>query len=399
MNHVIDENIRFLLMEEERVCLPGLGTLVLQPQPATISSMQGKVSPPARLVHFNSNLVLDDGTIELMLIAGHDYSDAEASAAVADYMRNLRENLDAGRSYSIEGVGRFYQPVPGQIKFTPTGDNFSKDSFGLPTIDAQPIIRNERQRRATVDPMLGGTAAAPAGQTRRQKWSRRLRQSLPGGGPTKHGSLLYNDQLRSILWYVTAGMVALLLLFALYKLFQYSLGTVTEDPVPTVRNERPRLDIPRDRVNVAPGPPPVPAEEVAPDPAPRLRDQRERSEDVVAAAPGGEVADEEITAEELDNDLGRDDATDLPPANTAPATGERVALIATGMFGSQRNVAKNLDRLRAAGFTTFDRPEGRLTRLGARVAYQDPAALNAALERLQRLYPDAFVMEIDGVRQ
>ena len=93
----------------------------------------------------------------------------------------------------------------------------------------------------------------------------------------------------------------------------------------------------------------------------------------------------------------RDDNTviNVPPNAdaTVPANIDKTAYIATGMYGSQRNVEKNIDRIRAAGFETFARPEGRLTRIGARLDYTAQSELDAAVERLQRLYPDAFVMD------
>jgi cell division septation protein DedD len=178
-------------------------------------------------------------------------------------------------------------------------------------------------------------------------------------------------------------MAALLLLVLIYNVSQYFLGLNVDASSPLARTERPRLEVPNDRINVAPPPRPVDAEEVAPGDPPRLNDPKPTTPDASyeQAAPTENIAPTEKAA----------------AGGEATSTGDNVALIATGMFGSQRNVEKNLDRIKAAGFDTFTKPEGQLTRIGARLEYQTEEELDLALERLRRLYSDAFVTEINGV--
>jgi cell division septation protein DedD len=383
----IDDVLHHLLMEEAQICLPGLGTLRRTAQPALVSPLEGKALPPSGLVNFNVNLVLDDGRLLRALEAQQPDDKAEAKRMLDDFLRNMQENLDAGRSFTIDRIGRFFKHFDGQIRFTPTGDNFSKESFGLPAIDLRPIVRTEKQRRASVDPLLADPASfAPAtapesAVKQRRQWFRRP-ESDPTAAADKE-SLLYNEQLRSILWYVFWGMAALLLLVLIYNVSQYFLGLNVDASSPLARTERPRLEVPNDRINVAPPPRPVDAEEVAPGDPPRLNDPKPTTPDASyeQAAPTENIAPTEKAA----------------AGGEATSTGDNVALIATGMFGSQRNVEKNLDRIKAAGFDTFTKPEGQLTRIGARLEYQTEEELDLALERLRRLYSDAFVTEINGV--
>ena len=88
--------------------------------------------------------------------------------------------------------------------------------------------------------------------------------------------------------------------------------------------EEPAPRIPSDRVNVSPGPPAVDAKDVRPEAPPRLDDPPPATDTYEQPA-----------------------ATPAPPTNAAPptnitppATNDNVALIATGLFGSQRNVNK-----------------------------------------------------------
>ena len=377
MPSTINDTIRQLLMEEEQVCLPGIGTLQLVQQPALVSPLEGKAAPPSEQLSFNANLVLDDGRILRALEERAGWAHAEAEEKLNEFLRNMQENLDAGRSFTVDGLGRFFKHFDGRISFTSGGDNYSKDSFGLPIIELRPIVRTEKQRRAAADPMLANASPEPASAPvkKRLQWAKRFRSAPNETG--EKSSLLYHPELRKILWWVAAGLGALLALFIIFRLGQIMLDKpATADPVAQTGTNRPR--VPQGRINVAPGPKPIDAEEVAPDDAPRLGDPVEESEPYVQSA------------DPPAQDQGANTGANVPPTT---GTADKVAYIATGMYGSQRNVEKNIDRIRAAGFETFARPEGRLTRIGAKVEYSTQEEIDAAVERLQRLYADAFVID------
>ncbi|TXF91285.1 hypothetical protein FUA23_03415 [Neolewinella aurantiaca] len=388
MPTIINDTIRHLLMEEEQVCLPGLGTLRLLPQPALISPLEGKAAPPSEQVSFNANLVLDDGRILRALEEREGLSHEEALLQLGEFLRNMQESLDAGRSVTVDGLGRFFKHFDGQISFTSGGDNYSKENFGLPSIELRPIVRTEKQRRLAADPMLANPATAPAAAPvkKRLKWTKRLGASTTTD--EEKSGLLYNPELRKILWWVAAGIGMLLAIFIILKLGQLILSR-TADPTPVVRTESNRIEVPSDRVNVAPGPKPVDADQVAPEEPPRLSDP------VVESQPYEQPADSPIREREGNTTINIPPPADAttPEPTTSPATAGKTAYIATGMYGSQRNVEKNIDRIRRAGFETFARPEGRLTRIGAQVEYTTEDELNTILERLRRIYSDAFVMD------
>ena len=156
---------------------------------------------------------------------------------------------------------------------------------------------------------------------------------------------------------------------------------------------------------MAPGPKPAPvdADVVAPAPPPRIDDEN-RGEDVPLA---GETQDPDVVIDvttpatgngsEITIDVSENDGNVV--VDVAPRSANNVAMIATGMFGSQRNVDKNISRIEAAGFESFARPEGRLTRIGVRLEYDTEEELFSALNRIRRLYSDSFVMEINGEAQ
>ncbi len=81
---MIEAALRTLLMEEGRVCLPGIGTLVVEAQPALVSLMEGRASPPSKYVSFNANLITDDGRLR---------QECGDPAAVTSYLQEIQTAL------------------------------------------------------------------------------------------------------------------------------------------------------------------------------------------------------------------------------------------------------------------------------------------------------------------
>lgn len=365
-------------MEDQQVCLPGIGTLRLSPQAAVASPIEGKVTPPSDRATFNSNLVLDDGRVLRSLKEIPILSDTEAEMLLKEYLKNISDNLDAGRSVTLDGIGRLFKHFDGEIRFTAGGENFSKDSFGLPDVDLKPIVRTERQRRTAVDPMLAGTPAA-SGVTPEPR---------VGATPTERDEkpqtlwqqIIYHPDLKQILWYVAAIMATAAILILGYLAIQTLADNYGDDPV--ARREIPQVEVqqPEPRAPM----PAVDADRVIPDEPPRLNDAR--------PAP---VTETENTATETPVTTTSPAPAAAPPSTPAGNT-YNTAFIATGLYGSAANVTKNKGRINQAGFEAFDRREGRYTRVGVRVQYTSQTDLMETLRAVQRDYSDAFVMEING---
>ncbi|NJB85383.1 cell division septation protein DedD [Lewinella marina] len=332
MHAPVTTALRSILMEEGRVCLPGIGTLLVVQQPALVSLIEGRASAPAARVSFNANLVVDDGRLARQVSNPDE---------VEQFLRQTRQSLDAGRTVLLEGVGKLFRHPDGEIRFTPGGDNFSKESFGLPTLEVRPIVRKEK------------TPEEPP--RRRPKPVRQLQGSEFG---RRYGSAA---------WYAAVLVGILTVIFLLFRL----AGTISEE-----FGKQDPASVPRERLNVAPptprpAAPTIDANEVQPAPPPRINE-----------SPGTDPEMDEVTAP-------------APPAAAAPT--QNVAIIAIGLFGRQRNVDKQTRRLSEAGYTPYTDQEGRNTRVGVRVTYDEVEELNRVLREIRARYTeDAFVMRVNG---
>ncbi|MEO0734426.1 MAG: hypothetical protein AAFZ52_16435, partial [Bacteroidota bacterium] len=107
MSSPIAQTIGRLLMEGEPVILPGIGTLRLRPEPALIQHVDKRAHPPAERVDFNENLVLDDGRLLRTLKETGALPAPTAAYQLDVFLKDMRENLDAGRAVTLDGIGRF----------------------------------------------------------------------------------------------------------------------------------------------------------------------------------------------------------------------------------------------------------------------------------------------------
>ncbi|WP_157975910.1 SPOR domain-containing protein [Lewinella sp. IMCC34191] len=328
MHSAVTTSLRSLLMEEGRVCLPGIGTLLVVEKPAMVSLMEGKAAAPCARVAFNANLVVDDGRLRREI--GPDDADA--------FVRQTRDSLDAGRTVLLDGIGKLYKHESGDVRFNAGAGNFSKASFGLPTIDVKPIVRKEKNKTPAPIP-----DAAP-------------RQEVV---PAAQG--IWQHRYGGVLWYA-AGLVGLLLV--LYLLFR--LGGALGEQFSGGEDS----------------PPPV----------------RERG----VTPAGGEEQSPTIDANQVQPEApptlgGNDGQSSSPSDNTATAAAENTAIIAIGLYARQRNVDKQVRRLSEAGYTPFTETVGRNTRLGIEVSYRDEGRLRQVLREIRARYTkDAFVMRVNG---
>lgn len=145
-----------LLYEQNSVGLPGLGAITCSYKPAAIDHVQGKLSPPAKELTFDPNLVLDDGLLAQAAARRFNVSLSEAAAAVSDFTGQIQAALDRREMFTIPGVGRLYKDFEQNLQFLSDEVNYNPDTHGLPTLQHYPTLRRRPETPAS-DP-----ADAPA---------------------------------------------------------------------------------------------------------------------------------------------------------------------------------------------------------------------------------------------
>ncbi len=150
----INEYIRDLLLFNERVIFPGLGTLEIRKKPAKISG--ASISPPSSDLVFDPGLKRDDGLLSARIAQAEETGVTGAQDTVLEYIDSIIFAFNKGESFEIEGVCTLFQDADNNVRVTKSPDlNLDLDSFGLETLDLEPLSPVEEQEIPVV---AGGDA-------------------------------------------------------------------------------------------------------------------------------------------------------------------------------------------------------------------------------------------------
>ncbi|PIQ22228.1 MAG: sporulation protein [Cytophagales bacterium CG18_big_fil_WC_8_21_14_2_50_42_9] len=138
---MIQAHIHKLLFDHDCVIIPDFGGLITHYEAARIHPVKHAFLPPSKRVAFNEKLKINDGLLINTYGYDHHISSEEAQMQVAEFVRQLQEELFTTQRFELKGVGLFRLNQEQRIEFEYIqNDNFLSDSFGLPELMVRPII-------------------------------------------------------------------------------------------------------------------------------------------------------------------------------------------------------------------------------------------------------------------
>lgn len=138
---MMQEHIHSLLFENDCVIIPDFGGLITHYEPARIHPVKHTFAPPSKRIAFNEKLKMNDGLLISTFAYSNRISAEEAQKQVAEFVRQLNEELHTSQRYELKGVGIFRLNAERKLEFDYVpGNNFLPDGFGLPELLAQPIL-------------------------------------------------------------------------------------------------------------------------------------------------------------------------------------------------------------------------------------------------------------------
>lgn len=135
----LSEHIEYLLLENNSIVLPQLGTLSVEHVPARYIEEENMFLPPSRNVSFVEDRSLCDDTLRICLENLHGISTQTAKGLVDDYINNINENLLTTGEFDLGTIGQF-SIVANKITFYPceagisSQEFFALDTFQLRTL-------------------------------------------------------------------------------------------------------------------------------------------------------------------------------------------------------------------------------------------------------------------------
>jgi hypothetical protein len=127
---------RYLFLNKS-IPVPGLGTIFMESQPATIDTSTRSILPPAYRFRFDKFFDSPDKELFAYLSAEQHISDYEALRQYNDFAYSLRDRLNYYREAPWEGLGVLKKDDTGDIHFETSVSN----PFFLQPVPAEKVVR------------------------------------------------------------------------------------------------------------------------------------------------------------------------------------------------------------------------------------------------------------------
>ncbi|MEL7118106.1 MAG: HU family DNA-binding protein [Bacteroidota bacterium] len=332
----VENYIADLLFENKSISIPGLGSIISEYKEAKIDPIQGKISPPAKELKFNKNMVLNDGVLVNRIKESTGLSLSEAKNLVNDYVEQVKMALDRKEIVVIPKIGKLYKDYDDNFQFLPEQTNFNVESYGLPDVEFRPIVRTQEEVKQS------GVAAAvkdPSVPTQEEK----INSSVANW---------FQKNLALI-----ASLTAILIIIAIITMV-YDLNPSTE----AASNEAENATSPR--INESPS--------------------RNAAENENTAGFDSLDADEQISMIEEEEDVS--------PVEEPTIMNQRTCVIVIGLFGDPQNVQRLVERIYKAGYEPYTEKKGKLTRVGVQFAYEESSEIDKKLADVRTKFEKGAVV-------
>ena len=131
----LNNAIESVLLKEQFVCIPRLGSFFLKEAEATINNYTGEIKPSHSLLAFNAQLIENDGNLAHALSKELGVSYKEALLLLTDKVDELKHQIQQKKYASFFPFGNFFLNKQGEIFFVPRQQyNLHLPNFGLQSL-------------------------------------------------------------------------------------------------------------------------------------------------------------------------------------------------------------------------------------------------------------------------
>jgi len=167
---LFSEMIRNLVLDNEEVTLPGLGTFVSEVMPASFSDRGYTINPPYRKLSFRQR-GSDDGKLAMMYSQANSTDLESAQKIIKDFVLEIKETLQTRKMVLFPGLGRLRATRENAFFFIPDEDiDIYQYGFGLEPVSLKTHEETPEEVSAAVadlkslleEPVVAPVAPEPA---------------------------------------------------------------------------------------------------------------------------------------------------------------------------------------------------------------------------------------------
>ncbi len=142
--------IKLLLANNKFVSLPSIGSFVVTYKPAQLLADGQKFEPPKEFIRFDTSRKFNDEALENALVDSYDFSKIDSQEVVKQFVTEVEQQLEQGKSVFFDGVGTLIKSSDGSIVFSAEEESSRVSStYGLTAIPVVPIKTPNKSFTAT----------------------------------------------------------------------------------------------------------------------------------------------------------------------------------------------------------------------------------------------------------
>lgn len=140
--NILSELLRELVMEHDRVSLPGMGSFIAEHAPSVFSDKATVLHPPFRRILFKSKEVWNDGILAARYAEVMDIGEEAALEEIEKFTGKARFEIEANRSLELPGLGTIRLNERNGYSFVIDKDSFiSKSAYGLEPVNIKILAK------------------------------------------------------------------------------------------------------------------------------------------------------------------------------------------------------------------------------------------------------------------
>ena len=147
---LLSKMIKELILDKDRVVLPGLGCFVAEVVPATFSDKGYTINPPYRRLSFRSKPDIGDELIDFYVEA-NDLDREVACRILGDFIGELRQVIYTKKVVVLPGLGRLRATKENNLFFIPDEDlDIYPEGVGLEPISLKSHVETPQEVAAAI---------------------------------------------------------------------------------------------------------------------------------------------------------------------------------------------------------------------------------------------------------
>lgn len=157
---LLSKMIKELILDHDRVDLPGLGTFVAETVPAAFTDKGYTITPPYRKLSFRPGQG-GDGLLVALYASVNNVSEKVALAALTDFVAGMKEILEKKKNVVFPGLGRLRATKENNFFFVSDEDlDIYPEGFGLEPVS----LKTHEETKAELSSAIGDLKNIISGQ-------------------------------------------------------------------------------------------------------------------------------------------------------------------------------------------------------------------------------------------